>query len=257
MNVKKIRFVAPANHDTIRGVIKPGIKENLMTSSPRYSKYDGIARVYNQHWGDRFLPTSLAALENLALCHLPGNAAILDLCCGTGQLALALTKRGYEVTGLDGSPEMLSFARKNATGAKFILDDARTFTLPTRYHLVVSMFDSLNHILEPRELSSVFTNVCASLRKKGLFLFDLITEKGYQANWNGFWGIVEDDHVCISQWRRTDVILPERWYTEEEIRSALELASFQKITVYQYDGESGFKNLTEEAERAFFLCYKP
>ena len=250
-----------------------------MPSHRRYSDYDNLAWVYNRHWGDRFLPTSLAALENLALCRVPGNASILDVCCGTGQLAQALTKRGYRVTGLDGSREMLKFARQNAPGLQFILSDARTFTLPSGFHLAVSMFDSLNHVLALRELAAVFSNARAALLDGGLFLFDLITEKGYQANWEGFSGIVEADYVCITKnsysqaeriakfeatifrledhWQRSDVVLPEKCYSEAEVRSALEASGFVNIVTYEYNGESGFKKLTKDSERAFFLCLKP
>ena len=250
-----------------------------MPSHRRYSDYDNLAWIYNRHWGDRFLPASLAALENLALCHVPGDASILDLCCGTGQLAQVLTERGYRVTGLDGSREMLKFARQNAPGVKFVLSDARSFTLPSSFHLAVSMFDSLNHVLTLQDLADVFSNVYAALRDGGLFLFDLITEKGYRVNWEGFSGIVEDDHVCITKnsysqveriakfeatifclqdhWQRSDVVLPERCYSEAEVRSALEASGFVNVATYEYDGESGFKKMTKESERAFFLCHKP
>jgi demethylmenaquinone methyltransferase/2-methoxy-6-polyprenyl-1,4-benzoquinol methylase len=43
----------------------------------------------------------------------PGERA-LDLCCGTGDLALALAKRGAEVTGLDFSEAMLRVAREKS-----------------------------------------------------------------------------------------------------------------------------------------------
>jgi demethylmenaquinone methyltransferase/2-methoxy-6-polyprenyl-1,4-benzoquinol methylase len=46
----------------------------------------------------------------------PGLRA-LDLCCGTGDLALGLARRGAEVVGLDFSPEMLSVARARAAEA--------------------------------------------------------------------------------------------------------------------------------------------
>jgi ubiquinone/menaquinone biosynthesis methyltransferase len=41
----------------------------------------------------------------------PGQRA-LDLCCGTGDLALALARRGVQVTGLDFSERMLAVARR-------------------------------------------------------------------------------------------------------------------------------------------------
>ena len=40
----------------------------------------------------------------------PGQRA-LDVCCGTGDIAMALVQRGAEVTGLDFSPAMLEMAR--------------------------------------------------------------------------------------------------------------------------------------------------
>jgi SAM-dependent methyltransferase len=242
----------------------------------RYTEYDNIARVYNRHWGDRFLPTALAALEKLALPRIPKDANILDLCCGTGQLALELTRRGYNVTGLDGSGEMLGFARRNAPGAEFILDDARSFALPPRFHLAVSMFDSLNHILVLAELSSVFSNVFTALQPNGLFLFDMITEAGYRANWDGFSNIVAEDYVYAGKnsydparriakleatifrlengWQRSDVTLPERCYSETEIRSALEAAGFVKITAHGLKNDGNIGKLTAKSERAFFLC---
>jgi SAM-dependent methyltransferase len=249
-------------------------------SPHRYSNYDALAWVYNKYWGNKFLPKAIAALEKLALGHVPGDAAILDLCCGTGQLAQVLTERGYRVTGLDGSGEMLNFARKNAPQASFILDDARTFTMLPTFHLVASMFDSLNHVLVLRELSAAFTNVYAALLEGGLFLFDLNMEAGYMANWNGYYGIVEDDNVSIvqnsysreerlakfeatvfrrfdDQWQRSDVVLPEKCYSEAEICSALAAAGFVHIAAYDYDGQSDFGELTAESERAFFICRKP
>jgi demethylmenaquinone methyltransferase/2-methoxy-6-polyprenyl-1,4-benzoquinol methylase len=44
------------------------------------------------------------------------DARALDLCCGTGDLALAFARAGAEVVGLDFSAEMLAVARKKAAG---------------------------------------------------------------------------------------------------------------------------------------------
>ena len=139
-----------------------------------YSDYDQFARVYNRHWGTNFIPLVFPILEKYILCHIPSGARILDLCCGTGQLTRILTDRGYRVTGLDGSGEMLRFARENAPAAEFIVADARTFELPDNYQAVISVFDSLNHVMTLKDITSVFRNVYAALQPGGLFLFDLI-----------------------------------------------------------------------------------
>ena len=244
-----------------------------------YSDYDRFARVYNKHWGKSFVQLVFPILENLVLHYLPPKARILDLCCGTGQLAQMLIDGGYQVTGLDGSKEMLRFASENAPGAEFIAADARSFRLPDTYHAVISTFDSLNHIMVLEELTAVFRNVYAALQQGGLFLFDLNMEAGYKTDWNDNFGIVEEDHVCVVRssynseeqtahfeatifyaengWQRSDITLAQKCYSEPEILSALNTAGFREIHSHACDVQKGLVELTKEAERAFFICRKP
>ena len=44
-------------------------------------------------------------------------ADVLDLACGTGRMTIELAKRGYDMIGVDRSPEMLDFARTAAEEA--------------------------------------------------------------------------------------------------------------------------------------------
>ena len=245
----------------------------------RYSDYDPFAWVYNKHWGESFTHLALDVMAKLVLPYLPAKARILDLCCGTGQLARALLARGYQVTGLDGSGEMLRFARENAPAAEFIMDDARSFKVPGVYHAVVSTFDSLNHIMTLEELTSVFHNVYAALREGGLFFFDLNMEEGYKIVWNDSFDIVEDDLACFIRssylpeertarfdttifrwqggWQRSDLVLVQKCYSEAEVQSALEVAGLIEIHAYAYDEQWSLAELTRETERAFFVCRKP
>ena len=85
-----------------------------MTSN-RYADYDPFAWLYNKYWGGEFVQTVLPLLDRYVFDGLDPGAKDLNLACGTGQLAAALTERGFEVTGVDGSDEMLHFARINAT----------------------------------------------------------------------------------------------------------------------------------------------
>jgi SAM-dependent methyltransferase len=244
----------------------------------RYSDYDPFAWVYNKHWGDIFTPTALVATEELLLPRLPAQARILDLCCGTGQLARILSERGYRITGIDGSAEMLRFARENAPDVQFILDDARSFKVPGLYDAVISVFDSLNHIMTIEELTSVFRSVYAALKADGLFLFDLNLEAGYEAHWSGVFGIIEDDHVCVTRnsydqpshtarfeatifrrqggWQRSDVTLLQKCYSVAEVLAALNSAGLADIHAYAGNKQEGLKELAEGAERAFFISQK-
>ena len=250
-----------------------------MSSGPRYSDYDRFAWVYNRHWGDKFIPMVMPILETLVLQYLPDKARILDLCCGTGQLAQVLIARGYRVTGIDGSEEMLRFARENAPTGRFVMADARSFKLSTAQHAVLSTFDSLNHIMSLEDLISVFRQVYAVLREGGRFLFDLNMEQGYKVCWEDNYGIVEDDHACIvrmsyhpdertarfdatifrwqDEWQRSDVTLRQKCYSETEVKSALATAGFVDIKACTYDELWNLAEITGEVERAFFVCRKP
>ena len=249
-----------------------------MSLNRRYSDYDDFAWVYNRHWGKKFTPIALAVLEKFVLPRLSRDSRILDLCCGTGQLAHALSERGYVVSGIDGSEKMLRFARKNAPSTRFILSDARTFKLPDTFDAVVSMFDSLNHIMTLNELMIVFRNVYNCLKDGGLFLFDMNLEFGYLTNWQGCYGIVEDDHVCIfpnsydhqkrvgqidftifrfkRNWWRSDFKLTQKCYTNEQIHSRLKKTGFAIVEAFSLDKNGKRVRVTRKSKRSFFLCQK-
>ena len=245
-----------------------------------YSSYDPFAWMYNKHWGNTFLPVVLPILDNLVLSKLPQNARILDLCCGTGQMAHQLTTLGYRVTGVDGSLEMLRYARENALGVEFLQADARSYHVPYKYNAVISVFDSLNHIMSTRELKAVFRSTYDTLRSGGLFMFDLNTEAGYLYEWNGDFSIIEDDHVCVvrntynqknriadfdatifrlqdNSWYRHDIVLYQKCHTPTAVKSALKSAGFTDVETYGFDWQSGVRPLDKDARRAFFLCRKP
>ena len=240
----------------------------------RYSDYDSFAWVYDKHWGsgERRMP----ALDRLILQHLASDARILDLCCGTGHGTHLLLKRGYRVDGLDGSEAMIRFAREKAPEGNFIVEDVRTFKSPPIYDGVISLFDSLNHVMDLDELTLTFRNVYAALVGGGIFLFDLNMEPGYERRWRGSFGIVEDDHACIVRssfskeervgrfdatmfrleegWQRSDVTLLQRCYSEEEVESALAASGFAEIHSYDMHGEP---DNSGEAGSMYFVCRKP
>lgn len=242
----------------------------------RYTEYDPLAWLYDRHWGSDAVRRFLPIIEKLVLANLPPEACILDLCCGTGQLAQALSERGYQVTGIDASAEMIHHAKSNAPKASFIVEDARNFHLPPIYHAVLSTYDSLNHIPSLEELTQVFSSVTACLQSEGVFLFDMNMEEGYRARWRGSWGMVRESYAFIVHavfdeseklakfittvfrpagelWHRSDFTLSQRCYAEDEIKSALEAAGFAEIQVYDAQRDFG---LSGEVGRAFFLARK-
>ena len=243
----------------------------------RLDAYDPIAGVYNRHWGyfaDRIYPV----LHRLALREFPPGCDVLDLCCGTGQLAAVLSREGYAVTGVDGSEGMIEIARRNAPSVEFLVQDARELSLDRRFAAVFSTFDSLNHVMSLEDLELVFRNVYAILEASGCFEFDLNMEEGYLQRWRGSFGIVEDDLVCVARssrdeeervgrmdltvfesertgWTRKDVSLLQRWYSEHDIRERLRSAGFERIRTFACK-DGVLESAPDTTGRMFFVARK-
>ena len=85
----------------------------------------------------------------------PGNRA-LDLCCGTGDIAFALARRGAEVTGLDFSPAMLEVAeiptekirdpKSETRNPTFIQGDAQQIPFPDASFDIVTVGYGLRNL---------------------------------------------------------------------------------------------------------------
>ncbi|MDZ8257272.1 class I SAM-dependent methyltransferase [Nostoc sp. ChiQUE01b] len=242
----------------------------------RFSNYDTIEHVYRSY-SEKAYETYLTKLEELILQYLPKGAHIFDLCCGRGELVQLLLKKGYQVTGLDGSEVMLRYARENALGAKFILDDARYFKLSPTFHAAVSIGDSLSYVISIEELKNVFHNVYASLLENGFFAFELESEECHQSFINtNYLGDVKDDFAYIERllydtkekliresytqfqmingaWQRSDLTLQRKAYSSTEIEVALESVGFTEVRSYDEEHDLGVDGA---AGRNFFVCRK-
>ena len=219
--------------------------------------YDPFARVYNLHWGS-YAGLVVPILEHLVLRHLQDRASVLDLCCGTGQLAAQLIGDGYEVTGVDVSGSMIEIAKATAPGAAFHVQDVRQPLPVKRFAAAFSTFDSLNHVMTLEDLTRVFRNVRDVLGANGYFAFDLNMAAAYEARWRGTFAYVEDDHVCVVRsshdlaarmgrmdltifelagdaWTRADLSLVQRWYAEEDVLAALRTAGFSDNRAFRAD----------------------
>lgn len=161
-----------------------------------------FARIYNLRWigfATQLAPRILECYERTPMGQT--NKSLLDVCCGTGQLAVYFLEHGYRVTGLDLSEHMLRFARENSaryveTGqAKFVQADASNFALDDQFGLVVSTFDALNHLEDEQALKSCFQSVFAVLVRDGYFIFDLNTRAGL-ARWNSI-SVEDTEEIMI------------------------------------------------------------
>jgi SAM-dependent methyltransferase len=247
--------------------------------------YDQLAETYNRWMGEDFCRRVLPAIERLFLSRitetgLPGAGkeyCILDLCCGSGQMARALTERGFRVTGVDVSEQMLRLARQNVPAGEFIRADARSFRLPPIFHGALSTFNSVAHLGGVDELETVFRNLWTVLLPGAPFLFDLNLEEAYTTKWRGCFSFVTEQQACIVRpsydstrrlgrnditlfqagpeggnqtWTRADFYIEQKCHLPGEVHAALQAAGFSHIEVYDGQRDLG---IAGEWGRAFFL----
>jgi SAM-dependent methyltransferase len=175
----------------------------------------GFAQVYNKRWINFARQVAPYLLDFYAQSdQASSHRSVLDLCCGTGQVARYFLEREYQVVGLDLSAAMLHYARENTQPyivsgqARFVQADATNFTLPDRFGLVISTFDALNHLPDLTALRQCFAAVAAVC--DGYFLFDLNTRVGLR-RWNSIEVDDSRDDMTIVNHGIYDVTSDRAW----------------------------------------------
>ena len=99
----------------------------------------------------------------------------LEAGCGSGAFSRALAKAGYDMTGADLSAPMLSegmrLAREAGVSVRFVQADVAAMRLGT-FDFILAPNDCYNYI-SPERLPAAFRRAAASLKKGGIFWFDL------------------------------------------------------------------------------------
>jgi len=132
-------FYTPGEHRAAK------VNDLFATVARRYDLLNDLQSFgWHRRWKCRVV--ELAAVQ-------PGQRA-LDLCCGTGDIALALARRGAEVTGLDFSPAMLEIAearrqrnlKSQISNLKFMRGDAQQIPFPDASFDIVTVGYGLRNL---------------------------------------------------------------------------------------------------------------
>ena len=221
------------------------------------SAYEAFASVYDifmeQVEYDQWLNHIHAIWEKFGL----QPKTVIDLGCGTGSIALPLAKEGYDVIGVDLSPEMLTEADHKAmeegVSVRFACQD-----------------------MTELELEDAFKSIAQHMKQESLFLFDLNTEYKFKEvlGQNVFgsaeehaayiWENDYDEEEKINEYyvsffienedglyERIEEFHYERAYSMEEIEEGLQAAGMELVEVY--DGYS-FDAPRAESERLLFAA---
>lgn len=201
------------------------------------------------------------------------SGLVLDLGCGTGTMTELLARSGYEMIGVDNSAEMLEIAaeKKSSSGLDilYLMQDMQELELFGTVRAVVSVCDSINYLLDAKELKQTFSLVNNYLDPGGILIFDLNTCYKYQVlladhtiaenrdEGSFIWDNEYDEKSRINEYELT-LFIPEnnreisenyrgdsgglyrkyqeihyqRAYSLEEIRSAVEEAGMEWLACY-------------------------
>jgi SAM-dependent methyltransferase len=248
------------------------------------AKSPAIARLYNRSgsaFARRMAPLIRAFYESTAVGSR--TRSLLDVCCGTGQLAGHFLDHGYSVTAIDLSDAMLGQVRENfpeplATGRLCLVQaDAADFHVKGRFGLATSTFDSLNGLQSPEALSSCFRCVFDALEPGGIFVFDLMTRRGFWRDFNSVLVHDMEDVLYVyrvvydggekAMGRMTGFLLEEggTWERFEEFWSltlfpptevveALHAAGWTRVWIADADDLASPVDDPDQLDRAFFVA---
>ena len=242
--------------------------------------YDAINRdVDYRKWAD-FIETILEREYKTRPAEL-----ILDLAAGTGRMTLELASRGYDMTAVDISPEMLDIGRRNAQasgidGILWLCQDMRGFELYGTVDAVVCCLDSINHLTSSADVRQCMRLVHNYLYPGGIFVFDIngkgkfervyadrsyvFEEEGSLCVWENFYD--ERKRICDfyitlfkeeedGRYSRYDEFQCERMYTLRSLKRMLDESGFELIGAYS---DFDFTAATDEDERIYVVsrCIK-
>jgi SAM-dependent methyltransferase len=135
------------------------------------------AAIHHERFGDLALHAA-RTLAGLLVSRGLTSGRVTDLGCGSGILAGTMSELGYDVLGIDLSPDMLALAQRNAPRATFRCESLVDAAVPPSV-AVTAIGEALNYATDPRAglgaTTSVAHRVYEALAPGGVFLFDVAT----------------------------------------------------------------------------------
>ena len=204
----------------------------------------------------------------------------VDLACGTGSVTAILAQRGYRVTGVDMSEEMLTVAAMKTQDLEprpmFSCQYLQELRLPRAVDMAVCALDSLDYILDPEDCKEAIRRAYKALNPGGIFIFDVNTPEKLRAMDDQVFLDEDDDVYCVWRgefdeknnicsygmdlfqregevWHRSFEEHQEYAYSREQLTGFLKEAGFTHIEVY---ADRLFEVPREGEQRIYFKARK-
>lgn len=197
---------------------------------------------------------------------------VLELACGSGDVALALAKQGYHVSASDMSEAMLAIAKQkdNEKQVNWSIMDMRQMSGTDTYDAILCFCDSLNYILDKKDIKDILAQAYERVKPQGVFLFDLHSEDRLMEFEEEYcedgmiddhpyeWTIFAEDRFLYQNFAFYDADAKvsleqhiQKIYDPKEIIQLSEAVGFQVqvYTDFELDG-------IQSGEKYFFVCKK-
>ena len=236
--------------------------------------YGAFAYAYDQALGERYFRAVRRLLAEMLDRYPAASNTHLDVACGTGLAIPFFGVRGFVSTGVDISSVMLHVARKRAK--RLVAGDTRALPFRGTFARITCLYDSLNHLLDPRDLAMSFGEIARLMDANSQFFFDMNHPEIYPEVWGmkepfidegpdfhleiattyrrreklgralvTGWAIVRGERVAIRE-RHT-----QRCYERDEIVAALAAGGLEPVEEHEFD--PWFEGRTV---KLFFVCKK-
>jgi SAM-dependent methyltransferase len=145
--------------------------------------YEGSARYYDLIYGPIVDYEREEGLLEEVFARYAGRPIrrVLDMGSGTGNHALVLASRGYDVVGVDRNEAFVAAAkekaRKRKDGPRFVVGDMRELEVEGRFDALISMFGAFSH-LSREEAGIALGRFRERLEPGGLLVFEWWNERG-------------------------------------------------------------------------------
>ena len=135
--------------------------------------YTNLAKVYHEIYQSLFNYDDEFSFYDT---HLKANQvkSIVEIGCGTGNLAKRLVTASYDYIGIDLFQEMLDIAKENAPNVKFVRGDVRDFVLSETSDCVLITGRSISYLTTNHDVFRGFDCINKSLKSNGILMFDAI-----------------------------------------------------------------------------------
>ena len=168
------------------------------------------------------------------------NGRICECACGTGALTIPLHYRGFQMTGIDISREMLWQAaqksRRRGIAIPFVQQDMKSLNLHRPVDAVLATCDGVNYLMTEEELTGFFTCAHRSIRPDGT-LHDITYL--WQNTWHERQQYIDLDLFFFvraedGSYRRIEEHQKQKAWSEKTLKEALWKAGFRTVSSFAY-----------------------